>query len=285
MFLSVIITSHSCSSLSPPPILVYKSVDFANEQTVESSRHVRRMSDQLFVCPICSHKFPECAINNHVNSCLSDQEVSNSNIKITGMKRNSSGVIESEVKRAKIGENNSTRVKESPGQTSAWGSLLSQKNRPTNTKPKQIKRESKTNKTNDVTILLEDSPDKKYVSNESDGSKHSTSRKNFLYSTGPFINGMGANNESKVPMSMSDTSHNNAKPKDDKKNFAPLAEQMRPATLEYYEGQDTVIGKGKLLRSLIQSHQIPSMILWGPPGCGKVINRSLFHYANVISEL
>ena len=50
----------------------------------------------------------------------------------------------------------------------------------------------------------------------------------------------------------------------------PLAEQMRPLTLEDYVGQDQAVGRDKLLRSLLDSHQIPSMIFWGPPGCGKV---------------
>ena len=50
----------------------------------------------------------------------------------------------------------------------------------------------------------------------------------------------------------------------------PLAERMRPVRLKDYEGQTKVLGKQKLIRSLIEAHRIPSMILWGPPGCGKV---------------
>ncbi|XP_042285572.1 ATPase WRNIP1 [Thunnus maccoyii] len=49
----------------------------------------------------------------------------------------------------------------------------------------------------------------------------------------------------------------------------PLAEMLRPNTLEEYFGQSKVVGQQTLLRSLLDSQEIPSLILWGPPGCGK----------------
>ena len=49
----------------------------------------------------------------------------------------------------------------------------------------------------------------------------------------------------------------------------PLAERIRPRTLDEIVGQDTLLGKGTPLRRLIESGQLPSMILWGPPGSGK----------------
>lgn len=52
-------------------------------------------------------------------------------------------------------------------------------------------------------------------------------------------------------------------------NEKPLAEILRPSTLEEYFGQNKLIGEQTLLRSLLQSQEIPSLILWGPPGCGK----------------
>jgi len=50
---------------------------------------------------------------------------------------------------------------------------------------------------------------------------------------------------------------------------APLAERMRPRRLEDVVGQGHLLGKGKLLREVIHSQEIPSMIFWGPPGVGK----------------
>ncbi|XP_037537581.1 ATPase WRNIP1 [Nematolebias whitei] len=49
----------------------------------------------------------------------------------------------------------------------------------------------------------------------------------------------------------------------------PLAEILRPNTLEEYFGQSKVVGQQTLIRSLLDSQEVPSLILWGPPGCGK----------------
>ena len=49
----------------------------------------------------------------------------------------------------------------------------------------------------------------------------------------------------------------------------PLAARMRPATLDDIAGQEHMIGKGKLLRRAIEADRLNSLILYGPPGCGK----------------
>ncbi len=49
----------------------------------------------------------------------------------------------------------------------------------------------------------------------------------------------------------------------------PLAARLRPQSLEEYAGQTHLLGKGKVLRRLIESDQVSSMIFWGPPGVGK----------------
>jgi putative ATPase len=50
---------------------------------------------------------------------------------------------------------------------------------------------------------------------------------------------------------------------------APLAERMRPRALEEFTGQQALLGPGKPLRTAIETDDLGSMILWGPPGCGK----------------
>lgn len=50
---------------------------------------------------------------------------------------------------------------------------------------------------------------------------------------------------------------------------APLAERMRPVTLDDYVGQQHLVGQGAVLRRMIDSKRISSFILWGPPGVGK----------------
>ncbi len=55
----------------------------------------------------------------------------------------------------------------------------------------------------------------------------------------------------------------------DKNTYAPLADRMRPQTLDDIVGQDHLLGDGKVLRSLIEQDQLRSVIFWGPPGVGK----------------
>ena len=49
----------------------------------------------------------------------------------------------------------------------------------------------------------------------------------------------------------------------------PLAERLRPRTLDEYIGQEHLVGEGAVLRKMIDAGRIPSFILWGPPGVGK----------------
>jgi putative ATPase len=50
---------------------------------------------------------------------------------------------------------------------------------------------------------------------------------------------------------------------------APLAARMRPQTLDEFVGQEHLVGEGRLLRKAIEADEVPSVVLWGPPGSGK----------------
>ena len=59
------------------------------------------------------------------------------------------------------------------------------------------------------------------------------------------------------------------------KKLAPLADRMRPRTLDEFVGQSQIVGPGKLLRRAIEADRLTSSIFWGPPGCGKTTLASI----------
>ncbi len=70
-------------------------------------------------------------------------------------------------------------------------------------------------------------------------------------------------------MELFDTVHKESKGSAKNPVFVPLAERMRPKTLDDFVGQKHLIGQGKPIRLMIENNDIFSMIFWGPPGVGK----------------
>jgi putative ATPase len=58
-------------------------------------------------------------------------------------------------------------------------------------------------------------------------------------------------------------------PTKERRNPTPLAERMRPSTLDEFAGQQHLLAPGKLLREMVNAGELHSLILWGPPGSGK----------------
>ena len=72
---------------------------------------------------------------------------------------------------------------------------------------------------------------------------------------------------------------------------APLADRMRPRTLEEFEGQDGILAQGRLLRRAIKADRVGNLILHGPPGVGKttlariVANHTRAHFSSLNAVL
>lgn len=65
----------------------------------------------------------------------------------------------------------------------------------------------------------------------------------------------------------------------------PLADRLRPQALDTVVGQDHLVGTGGTLRKMVESGHLPSLILWGPPGCGKTtMARILAHHTDLHFE-
>ena len=58
-------------------------------------------------------------------------------------------------------------------------------------------------------------------------------------------------------------------PEEEPQAGRPLADRMRPQTLDEFIGQEDLLGPGKPLRTQIERDDLSSMLFWGPPGCGK----------------
>ena len=60
----------------------------------------------------------------------------------------------------------------------------------------------------------------------------------------------------------------------------PLAERMRPTSLDTFVGQEHLVGEGRFLRQLLSGGALPSLIFWGPPGSGKTSLATLLAQAS-----
>ncbi|CAH1388734.1 unnamed protein product [Nezara viridula] len=82
------------------------------------------------------------------------------------------------------------------------------------------------------------------------------------------------------PTTSINTAHHGKKIlKDNQTSVKPLAERVRPDSLQHLIGQSHILGDSSVLKNLVENYDFPSMILWGPPGCGKT------SLANVIQKM
>ncbi|XP_046575488.1 LOW QUALITY PROTEIN: ATPase WRNIP1-like [Haliotis rubra] len=210
-------------------------------------------------CPVCGKSFPSSFINTHVNECLnlSNVESTEDDTMSKSNKRKSSDRSEdkgwgffrqrSVSKKAKLSESTKTKSKQEL----------------------ELKESDKTNydSDDDVSILINDDDDQHSVKSpkfKTSATTHQTSNiKDIFHSSIPNRNSSSSSSHSNTTQAKPSSSNSS------KNKFAPLAERMRPISLDKYVGQTKAVGRDSLLHSLLQGNHIPSMVLWGPPGCGK----------------
>ncbi|XP_067652442.1 ATPase WRNIP1-like [Haliotis asinina] len=214
-------------------------------------------------CPVCGKFFPSSFINTHVNECLnlSNSESTEADTMSKSNKRKSSDRSEdtgwgffrqsSVSKKAKLSESTKTRSKH---------------------ESEQKETDKTVNDSDDDVSILDDDNDqhlgksqnfKTSTTTKTSATTKPSNIKNIFHSSIP-------NRELPSSSRLSNATQERPSSTSSSKNkFAPLAERMRPTSLDQYVGQTKAVGRESLLHSLLQGNHIPSMVLWGPPGCGK----------------
>lgn len=196
----------------------------------------------LVSCPVCFRELPAACINSHLDRCLQQQQAEGGDDKVTEGAAKSScpedpgeGPRQPSEKKMRLAMSPEANNKDEPGSsltpTAPVFSLFHKGRRSGAEKPGTPRDASLTQG--------------KGGERQPDGERSGTD----LYPSVPELSG-----ESLAQ----------------KLEGKPLADKLRPNTLREYVGQNQVLGEQTLLRSLLDAHEIPSLILWGPPGCGKV---------------
>ena len=220
-----------------------------------SSEPDQIQAEENIECPICGKKFHPDQVNVHANKCLnaSQDEVSPQSQKRPRILSSDSEDENVSEKRKKTGSSSTT----DPGKK-------------TTTSPMHqffTKRQPK-----------RDHQSLSQVSASSSGKTTSQSFPNCakvpMYKSStiskPNMKSVAEENDSKI-MIPSTNSISSVTVESLLNSKEPLAERMRPKTLKEFVGQEQAIGRKTMLHSLLENNNIPSMIIWGPPGCGKVL--------------
>ncbi|KAK7505771.1 hypothetical protein BaRGS_00003042 [Batillaria attramentaria] len=194
-------------------------------------------------CPVCGRSFPPATINAHVNECLNSSQDSPE----------------------PVADDTSSAATAVPQKRKCtdWGSLQPMRSEKLKTvsSPGPAKKMRNSTTADEKMEVSKGGPNATVSSDghlekpddAGDGNRHIPAAATNIASTRNRSSAQGQ------PPTQTSTAQ----------SFAPLAERMRPQGLEDYVGQDKAVGQGSMLYSLLSSDHIPSIILWGPPGCGK----------------
>ena len=219
-------------------------------------------------CPICGSFFSASSVNEHVNKCLNAKEASPPNEKRCtplGTKSRHDCMNSSPLGKGTLlqrssgffGKRSERKVNNSLMTSPATGTL----------------KRSLSNSFSNLAGNSDANPLSKRLK-QNEAPKTSKSEPKSTENNAGLSS--GTSNSISGHSSTSSSSGKKDGQKSKNSQFLPLAERMRPKTLAEYVGQSKVLGENSLLRTLLEAEEIPSMILWGPPGCGKVIKTGIF---------
>ncbi|XP_045616097.2 ATPase WRNIP1 [Procambarus clarkii] len=206
------------------------------------------------VCPICGASFSSSEIEIHAEACIQERFNSSTESAHQGQKTDvSSSLCENKRKRTESKEDNSANETSSPSHITKT-SL-----------PSSIKKSRK-----------EQAKAWSFLGNSGRSITSSGQHKDqrARQNKGDYVSQDGAsssNNEDTLPVA---TQYSEQKSDN---NGVPLAEKMRPVTLDNYIGQDSILHSNSFLKTLIVQDNFINMILWGPPGCGKTSLANIIH--------
>ncbi|XP_031555770.1 ATPase WRNIP1-like [Actinia tenebrosa] len=208
-------------------------------------------------CPICAKSYPMSSINQHVEDCLTTSETS-------GKDPRENATISTQIE---------TQKKADVRKSSFFSPGKKSKDLETNSQAKTIEKCSPKLQKRDLSNMAgksDTSPPGKRTKLESKNSsstffQKTKENKNILSGNLPIHKKMRVID---IPKSLTEPP-SKLRRESAMDDFVPLAEKMRPCSLHDYVGQSKILGNGSLLRSLLEANEVPSMILWGPPGCGK----------------
>ncbi|KAK6463170.1 DNA-dependent ATPase [Scheffersomyces coipomensis] len=236
-------------------------------------------------CPICGKSFAQKSLERHVNSCLDNQEAHTVEELIPSSSSNTE-VLAANDDEVEVIEENKKRKPENP--FSVLGLKMDssnkkkkleklQKSKPTLTKilieemkiQSQAKKKSKEEESFTETSF--DQLVKEFPLDESKDQEEDVKNEDSSNATQEIIDStaLTQSQPSKPPRQSDILTKAQELLKLKREASIPLAQRLRPKSLDDFFGQEKLLGKNGLLRNIIRADTIPSFILWGSPGVGK----------------
>uniref|UniRef100_A0A3B3ZWQ7 UBZ4-type domain-containing protein n=1 Tax=Periophthalmus magnuspinnatus TaxID=409849 RepID=A0A3B3ZWQ7_9GOBI len=236
----------------------------------EEERHAADSAPESVQCPVCLKTFTQFTINRHLDVCLLGETVNYSTIKAEES-------ASPAVKRARTEDTAVLQVPQVPQVPQVLHSTAPHSTAPSSTAPSSP---APSSPASSMFALFQPNKNRSPVPSGKLFNKLNSAnplskgvKRGLVEEPGQNLENAGKTKEMCQTSAQTSAQTPAEAPKDLRRTLftldKPLAEILRPKSLEEYFGQNKVVGEHTLLRSLLDTQEIPSLILWGPPGCGK----------------